>query len=112
MNDVKRQAIDTMNELHRTIPYNDYCTVMDGLQDIETLRDRDEELEELWRQFGDIPMDPETECIEEQFMGWGPRPSTGRKYGTGSTGGTARASPTCCTEELKTMYRRPSSSTG
>ena len=72
MNDVKRQAIDTMNELHRTIPYNDYCTVMDGLQDIETLRDRDEELEELWRQFGDIPMDPETECIEEQFMGWGP----------------------------------------
>lgn len=72
MNDVKRQAIDTMNEFHRTIPYNDYCTVMDGLQDIETLRDRDEELEELWRQFGDIPMDPETECIEEQFMGWGP----------------------------------------
>ena len=72
MNDVKRQAIDTMNELHRTIPYNDYCTVMEGLQDIETLRDRDEELEELWHRFGDVPMDPETECIEEQFMGWGP----------------------------------------
>ena len=71
MNDVKRQAIDTMNELHRTIPYNDYCTVMDGLQDIEALRDRDEELEEMWRRFGDVPMDPETECIEEQFMGWG-----------------------------------------
>ena len=72
MNDAKRQAIDTMNELHRTIPYNDYCTVMEGLQDIETLRDRDEELEELWHRFGDVPMDPETECIEEQFMGWGP----------------------------------------
>lgn len=72
MNDVKRQAIDTMNELHRTIPYNDYCTVMEGLQDIETLRDRDEELEELWHRFGDVPMDPETECIEEQFVGWGP----------------------------------------
>ena len=71
MNDVKRRAIDTMNELHRTIPYNDYCTVMDGLQDIEALRDRDEELEEMWRRFGDVPMDPETECIEEQFMGWG-----------------------------------------
>lgn len=72
MNDVKRQAIDTMNELHSTIPYSDYCTVMDGLQDIETLRDRDEELEELWAQFGDIPMNPETECIEEKFMGWEP----------------------------------------
>ena len=71
MNDVKRRAIDTMNELNRTIPYNDYCTVMDGLQDIEALRDRDEELEEMWRRFGDVPMDPETECIEEQFMGWG-----------------------------------------
>ena len=72
MNEAKKQAIDTMNELHRTIPYSDYCTVMDGLQDIETLRDRDEELEELWAQFGDIPMNPETECIEEKFMGWGP----------------------------------------
>lgn len=71
MNSTKEQAIAVMNELHRTIPYTDYCTVMDGLQDIETLRDRDEELEELWAQFGDIPMNPETECIEEPFMGWG-----------------------------------------
>ena len=71
MNEVKRQAIDTMNELHRTIPYSDYCTVMEGLQDIESLRDRDEELEELWGRFGDVPMDPDTECIEEPFMGWG-----------------------------------------
>lgn len=72
MNDVKRQAIDTMDELHRTIPYEDYCTVMDGLQDIETLRDRDEDLEELWASFADVPMNPETECIEEKFMGWEP----------------------------------------
>lgn len=71
MNFTKEQAIAVMNELHRAIPYTDYCTVMDGLQDIETLRDRDEELEELWAKFGDIPMNPETECIEEPFMGWG-----------------------------------------
>lgn len=70
MNEVKRQAIDTMNELHPKIPYIDYCTVMDGLQDIETLRDRDEELEELWSRFGDVPMNPETECIEEPFLGF------------------------------------------
>lgn len=48
MNEVKRQAIETMDELHQTIPYCSYCAVMDGLQEIETLRDRDEELEKLW----------------------------------------------------------------
>ncbi len=72
MNDVKHEAIKVLNELHSTIPYSDYCTIMDGLYDIETLLDRDEVLEELWEQFGDIPMNPETERIEEKFMGWGP----------------------------------------
>ena len=38
MNEVKRQAIETMDELHQTIPYCSYCAVMDGLQEIETLR--------------------------------------------------------------------------
>ena len=64
MNEIKRQAIETMNELHRTIPYNDYCTVMSGLQDIETLQDRDEELEDLWRQFGDVPINPKNKKTE------------------------------------------------
>jgi hypothetical protein len=72
VNDVKHEAIKVLNELHSTIPYSDYCTIMDGLYDIETLLDRDEVLEELWEQFGDIPMNPETERIEEKFMGWGP----------------------------------------
>lgn len=30
----------------------------------------DEELEALWEQFGDIPMNPETECLEESFLHW------------------------------------------
>mgnify|MGYP007025268923 CR=1 FL=1 len=30
--------------------------------------DKDIRLEELWRQFGDVPMNPETECIEEDFL--------------------------------------------
>ena len=51
MNEIKRQAIDVMDELHRSIPYNDYCTVMDGLQDIETLRDRDEDSMKYSAQF-------------------------------------------------------------
>ena len=29
---------------------------------------KDVRLEELWRQFGDVPMNPETECIEEDFL--------------------------------------------
>ena len=48
MNKVKRAALESINELHRTIPYDTYCTIHDGLTEIETLRERDAELEELW----------------------------------------------------------------
>ena len=51
--------------------YTTHCTnqdLADALRmalsakaDHDTLRDRDEELEELWEQFGDVPMNPETE---------------------------------------------------
>lgn len=70
MNTVKTKAIEVLNDLHRSIPYDAYCTVMDGLQTIERLEERDRELEELWDQFGDVPMDPETEKIEEPFAGF------------------------------------------
>ena len=40
----------------------------DDICNMETLKERDKKLKELWREFGDIPMDPETECIEEAFM--------------------------------------------
>lgn len=42
-----------------------------------TLRDRDFELERLWESFADIPMNPETECIEERFLHF--EPGTDRK---------------------------------
>lgn len=32
------------------------------------LREIDREIEELWSEFGDIPMNPETECIEDRFL--------------------------------------------
>lgn len=35
---------------------------------METLRERDTQLEKLWKQFGDIPMNPDTEKMEESFM--------------------------------------------
>ena len=35
---------------------------------MDTLERRDAILEGWWRDFADVPMDPETECIEEQFL--------------------------------------------
>lgn len=72
MSYTKDRAIEALNELHRSIDYTAYCAIHDGLTEIDLLRDRDAELEELWAQFADVPMDPETERIEEEFMGWGP----------------------------------------
>lgn len=43
---------------------------VDELEETNALRDHDKELEELWEQFADIPMNPDTECIEVPFMGW------------------------------------------
>lgn len=73
MNAYRQQAVEILNRLHEEnrIDYQDYCDIHDGLNEIETLRDRDEELENLWTQFSDIPMDPKTECIEAPFMEWG-----------------------------------------
>lgn len=33
-----------------------------------TTRMSDAELEALWDEFGDVPMDPETECMECQWL--------------------------------------------
>ena len=35
---------------------------------METLAARDARIEDLWHMFGDIPMDPETETMEEDFL--------------------------------------------
>lgn len=74
MNEYKEQAIEIVNRLYEEnrLDSCDYYAIHDGLSEIELLRDRDEELEALWEQFGDIPMNPQTECIEAPFMGWGP----------------------------------------
>lgn len=71
MSNSKEMAITALNELHSSIPYAAYSVIFDALTEIDTLRDRDEELEELWQQFADVPMNPETECLEEPFLGWG-----------------------------------------
>lgn len=72
MNDIKLQAIESLNRLAQNgvIDYNDYSLIYDGLAEIPTLEEQDNELKELWSQFEDVPMDPETECIEEPFLSW------------------------------------------
>ena len=74
MTETKRKAFEVANELYNkdVLSRSDYAAIRNGLEEIETLRDRDEELEELWEKFSDVPMNPETECIENAFMGWGP----------------------------------------
>lgn len=73
MTHMKKRAEEILNELNQSgrIEYQQYSDLMDAVQEIEPLRDRDEELEEIWSLFGDVPMNPETECLEEPFMGWG-----------------------------------------
>lgn len=35
---------------------------------METLAERDKRLEALWDSFADVPMDPDTECMEDDFL--------------------------------------------
>lgn len=73
MSVMKERAQEILNELHQggKLEYLLYSDLMDAVQEIEPLRDRDEELEEMWSLFADVPVNPETECIEEPFAGWG-----------------------------------------
>lgn len=36
--------------------------------EMQTLAERDAALEKLWEEFGDVPMNPETECMEAPFL--------------------------------------------
>jgi len=70
---LKTEAIKRLDNLHQEnrIDCGDYSVIHDGLTEIETLRERDEVLENLWSQLTDIPVDPKTDRLLEPFMGWG-----------------------------------------
>lgn len=72
MNQVKKEALGALNIIVDRIPPETYEAIKEGITDIEMLRDRDAQLEEMWDQLSDVPMNPETECIEAGVMGWGP----------------------------------------
>jgi len=63
-------AADTATELYQTgcINHTGYRAIRDGPDEIETLAERDAKLESLWAEFGDVPMDPKTECMEAPFL--------------------------------------------
>ena len=72
MSELRYQAVTVANRLNQEnrIDYGDYSALMDGLEEIDTLRERDKILEDLWTEFGDVPMNPETECMEQPFLGF------------------------------------------
>lgn len=52
------------------ITYDDLsCIVNRGLNDSYEYR-RAEYIKNLWLEFGDVPMNPETECIDEEWNGF------------------------------------------
>lgn len=70
MSILKEAAESALERAFPSINYADYSAIFDGLNEIDTLAERDAELEELWSQFSDIPMDPDTECMEAEFLGF------------------------------------------
>lgn len=53
---------------HDRMSHADYRAIRDGLDEFWTLVERDTALEKLWEEFGDVPMNPETECMEAPFL--------------------------------------------
>lgn len=72
MSKLREEALELVDLLYsgNRLSTYEYNRIYDALDDIEPLRDRDGALEELWGRFEDIPMNPKTECIEEEFLGW------------------------------------------
>lgn len=70
MTDLNRKAFDIVYDMYNRdiIDSSKYIAVRDALEEIEALESRDKALEDLWEEFGDIPMDDETECMEAPFL--------------------------------------------
>ena len=70
MSNLKDEAINLLNDLNQNsgIEYRDYSVLFDAICEIEPLQDRDEQLEALWDDFGNVPYNEETETIEEDFL--------------------------------------------
>lgn len=66
----KQKANDVLRQLYNDKRVSDaeYGALWAGINKFETLEERDAELEKLWADLEDLPMDPDTERIEEPFL--------------------------------------------
>ena len=63
----KRQALETIASLRKKISKEDFSEILGGLIELEPLDERDRKIESIWRLLEDVPMNPETERIEQPF---------------------------------------------
>ena len=70
MSKVRDTALETLMSVQRYLDGDEYLNLFNGIIEIEPLKERDARIEELWYCFEDIPVNPETECIEEGFLHW------------------------------------------
>lgn len=71
--DVERKNAPMSSAIARLAAYEDTGWSPEEIKAMApaaTLRDRDAKLELLWDKFADVPMNPETECIDEPFLGF------------------------------------------
>lgn len=70
MSALKDAAINLLNDMDQkgSIEHGDYSVLFDAICEIDPLQDRDEQLEALWEDFGNVPYNDETETIEEDFL--------------------------------------------
>lgn len=73
--DVVGLVFNTLEEFREDGTFDDeyayceaYLTERRSTLNMDTLQKRDSELERLWDEFADVPMDPETEKMEESFL--------------------------------------------
>lgn len=72
----KEKRLNTLNELHTEVEEISYITGVssktyvekDKMLYLDVLRERkDETLSELWKELGDVTIDPKTECITQDW---------------------------------------------
>lgn len=60
-----------MNTNTATMSNNNTCNMLfAAIANAPSIKKRDAILEDLWDRFADIPMDPDTECMEAPFLHW------------------------------------------
>lgn len=76
MEDIVNEVFDVLEDFRRSSEtfgdeyayYEAFLIEQRMMRNMDTLQKRDTELEQLWNEFTDVPMDPETEKMEEPFL--------------------------------------------